>query len=106
MSRFSEKIAKGYQARLQNRKSVNALMIGLTGFATLLALVPLFWIVGYVIYMGAPSLNIEFFTQLPRPVGMAGGGVLHAIQGTLIVTILAALFALPPGVLAAFYASR
>ncbi len=106
MSRFSEKIAKGYQARLQNRKSVNALMIGLTGFATLLAFVPLFWIVGYVIYMGAPSLNIEFFTQLPRPVGMAGGGVLHAIQGTLIVTLLAAVFAMPPGVLAAFYASR
>jgi phosphate transport system permease protein len=39
-------------------------------------------------------------------VGMEGGGVLHAIQGTLIVTLLAALFAVPPGVLAAFYAAR
>jgi phosphate transport system permease protein len=106
MINYSEKIKQGYQVRLRNRKAANGLMLGLTGLATLLALIPLFWIVGYVIYMGAPSLNMDFFTHLPRPVGMAGGGVLHAIQGTLIVTILAALFALPPGVLAAFYASR
>jgi phosphate transport system permease protein len=59
-----------------------------------------------VIYKGAPSINVAFFTQLPRPVGMEGGGVLHAIQGTLIVTLLAAVFAIPPGVLAAFYAAR
>ena len=106
MINYSEKIKQGSQVRLRNRKAANGLMLGLTGLATLLALIPLFWIVGYVIYMGAPSLNMDFFTHLPRPVGMAGGGVLHAIQGTLIVTILAALFALPPGVLAAFYASR
>jgi len=106
MSSFSEKIQRGSQVRLRNRKALNALMLALTGLATLAALIPLFWIVGYVIYKGAPSLNVDFFTQLPRPVGMAGGGVLHAIQGSLIVTLLAALFALPPGVLAAFYASR
>lgn len=106
MSSFSEKIQRGSQTRLRSRKVLNALMLALTGLATLAALIPLFWIVGYVIYRGAPSLNVNFFTQLPRPVGMAGGGVLHAIQGSLIVTLLAALFALPPGVLAAFYASR
>jgi len=106
MSVFSEKIQAGYKVRLRNRKSLNLLMLILMGVATLLALIPLFWIVGYVIYMGAPSLNFAFFTQLPRPVGMEGGGVLHAIQGTVIVTILAAVFAIPPGVLAAFYAAR
>lgn len=106
MSTYSEMINKGYQARTRNRKSVNLLMLSLTGLATLFALIPLFWIVGYVIYKGAPTINLAFFTQLPRPLGMEGGGVLHAIQGTLIVTILAALFAVPPGVLAAFYAAR
>ncbi|MCX6066658.1 MAG: phosphate ABC transporter permease PstA [Chloroflexi bacterium] len=103
---FSELIKTGYQKRSVQRKSINVLMLSLTALATLLALIPLFWIVGYVIYMGAPSLNLAFFTQLPRPIGMDGGGVLHAIQGTLIVTVLAGLFAVPPGVLAAFYASR
>jgi phosphate transport system permease protein len=106
MTSFSEQIRMGSQTRLRRRKNLNGFMLILTGLATLSALIPLFWIVGYVIYKGAPSLNIDFFTQLPRPVGMAGGGVLHAIQGTLIVTLLAAVFAVPPGVLAAFYASR
>jgi phosphate transport system permease protein len=106
MTSYSEQIRLGSQVRLRRRKSLNVLMLVLTALATLSALVPLFWIVGYVIYKGAPSLNIDFFTQLPRPVGMGGGGVLHAIQGTLIVTLLAALIAVPPGVLAAFYASR
>jgi phosphate transport system permease protein len=106
MSSFSETIKHGYQARARKRKSANLLMLSLTGLATILALIPLFWIVGYVIYKGAPIINLAFFTQLPRPVGMEGGGVLHAIQGTFIVTILAALFAVPPGVLAAFYAAR
>lgn len=87
----------------RRRKVVNTVMLGLTGFLTLLALVPLFWIVGYVIYKGAPSLNLAFFTQLPRPIGIPGGGVLHAIEGTLLLTVLAGLFAIPPGIMAAFY---
>ena len=92
--------------RYRRRQAVNRLMLGLTGLMTLLALIPLVWIVGYVVYRGGPSLNLAFFTQLPRPLGMAGGGVLHAIQGTLILTVLAAIIAIPPGVLAAFYVSR
>ena len=106
MSSFSEQIKRGHQRRIKGRKAVNLVMLALTFLATLLALIPLFWIVGYVIMKGAPSLNLAFFTELPRPVGMEGGGVLHAIQGTIIVTILAAIFAIPPGVLAAFYAAR
>ena len=106
MSNYSEKIKAGYLRRLQGRKVINLLMLAVTFLATLMALIPLFWIVGYVIYMGAPSLNYDFFTQLPRPVGMEGGGVLHAVQGTIIVTVLAAVFAIPPGVVAAFYAAR
>jgi phosphate transport system permease protein len=106
MSVYSEKINQGYLRRSRGRKSANLLMLSLTGLATLFALIPLFWIIGYVIYKGAPSINVAFFTQLPRPVGMAGGGVLHAIQGSLTITLLAALFATPPGVLAAFYAAR
>jgi len=89
----------GYKRRI----GANYFMLGLTGFMTLLALIPLFWIIGYVLYKGIPSINLAFFTQMPRPVGVAGGGVLHAIEGTLLLTFLAGLFAIPPGVLAAFY---
>ena len=90
----------------RRRKTSNAIMLGLTGVMTILALIPLFWVIGYVIYRGGPYINLDFFTQMPRPLGVAGGGVLHAIEGTFLLTILAALFAIPPGVLAAFYAAR
>jgi len=92
---------KGYG----RRKTTNGVMLSLTGLATLLALAPLFWIIGYVLYKGGQSINLALFTQLPRPVGMAGGGVLHAIEGTLLLTLLSGLIALPPGLLAAFYAA-
>jgi len=87
------------------RKIVNNLMIGLCGLLTILALVPLFWIIGYVFYKGGGYLNWDFFTNLPKPLGMEGGGVLHAIEGTLILTILGSLFSIPIGILAAVYAA-
>jgi len=88
------------------RQIVNRVMLTLTGVLTALALVPLFWIIGYVVYRGGQSLSLDFFTQLPRPLGMAGGGVLHAIEGTVVLTVLAGLFAIPPGVLTAFYVAQ
>jgi phosphate transport system permease protein len=81
-------------------------MLFLTGLLTALALVPLFWIIGYVLLQGGKNINLDFFIHLPRPLGITGGGVLSAIEGTLVVTFLAGLFAIPPGVLAAFYAAR
>ena len=106
MTRFQEIISKNQMARSTRRKTVNAVMLSMTGVMTLFALIPLFWIIGYVVYKGGQSLNVAFFTQTPRPLGMEGGGVLHAIQGTVIITLLASVFAIPPGVLAAFYAAR
>src|SRR5258706_8369746 len=99
-------IAKQHVLLSSRRKIMNFIMLSLTGLLTALALVPLFWIIGYVIFRGGSSLNAAFFTELPRPLGMEGGGVLNAIQGTIIVTLLAALFAIPPGALAAFYAAN
>lgn len=93
------------KSNYRRRKAANLAMLTITGLMTLLALIPLFWIIGYVVIRGGSHLNLAFFTQLPRPMGMAGGGVVHAIQGTLIMTALAAVFAIPPGVLAAFYAA-
>ena len=105
-SGLRQMIAERQSSSSLRRKVTNTLMLTLTGVMTVLALIPLFWIIGYVIYKGGAYLNLEFFTQLPRPLGMEGGGVLHAIEGTLVVTLLAAVFAIPPGVLAAFYAAR
>ncbi len=91
----------GYSRRMRT----NFLMLGLTGFITLLALVPIVWIIIYVIVKGGSQINLNFFTKMPTPPGVPGGGVLHSIEGTLILSILAALFSIPPGLLAAFYAA-
>ena len=102
---YAKRLAASGAARDARRKVANRVMLALTGLLTLLALVPLFWIIGYVIYKGGQSISLSFFSQMPRPLGMAGGGVLHAIEGTLILTLLAAIFAVPPAILAAIYAA-
>lgn len=106
MTTFRDVIARQHVLLSPRRKATNVVMLSLTVVMTVLALIPLFWIIGYVIYKGGASLNLDFFTQLPRPLGVEGGGVVHAIEGTIIVTLLASVFALPPGVMAAFYAAR
>jgi phosphate transport system permease protein len=106
MSAFTDLVDRNHVHRSRQRKAANLVMLSMTGLLTALALVPLFWIIGYVIIRGGKSINLDFFIHLPTPLGVAGGGVLSAIEGTLVVTLLAAVFALPPGILAAFYAAR
>jgi phosphate transport system permease protein len=106
LSTFSNLINHNRATHIRRRKIVNAFMLTITGLMTILALIPLFWIIGYVVVRGGKNISLEFFIHLPRPLGIAGGGVLSAIEGTLVVTLLAAVFAIPPGVLAAFYAAR
>ncbi len=105
-TRFQQLIEKNQASRSSRRKVTNVVMLFVTGLMTLLALVPLFWIIGYVVYKGGQYINLDFFIHTPRPLGMAGGGVLNAIQGTLIIAGLATVIAIPPAVLAAFYAAN
>lgn len=85
------------------RKGKNAFMLTLCGLATAIAIAPLIWILAYVTKAGAPVLSLDFFSQLPTPVGVPGGGVINAIVGSAITVDLGLLFAAPVGVLAAFY---
>jgi phosphate transport system permease protein len=85
------------------RRRKNMIMLATTGILVLLALIPLFWIVGYVIIKGGQYINLGFFTNLPKPVGMGDSGVLHAMEGTIILALLASVFSIPVGLLAAFY---
>jgi len=106
VSRFQQLIEKNQAVVSSRRKVINLIMLSVTGLMTLLALIPLFWIIGYVIYKGGQYINLDFFIHTPRPLGMEGGGVLNAIEGTLIITVLASVIAVPPAVLAAFYAAN
>ena len=63
----------------------------------------LFLILGYLVWNGGASLNLNFFTQLPKPVGETGGGMANAIVGSLKLLFLAAIMGLPVGLLAGVY---
>jgi phosphate transport system permease protein len=80
------------------RRVVSAFMTGTVGVLSLLCVLPLLLIFGYLIVKGASSLNLAFFIQNPVPVGQSGGGVANAIMGSIITVGLASLIGLPIGV--------
>jgi phosphate transport system permease protein len=88
------------------RRGLSHAIVVLCGAAVLLALVPLAFVLFYVVTRGVVALNLDFFTHMPQPVGESGGGMANAIVGSLIVTGLGALFAIPIGVLSGVYASE
>ena len=85
------------------RKIVSNVIVALCGASVLLALVPLVLILFYVVSHGFSALNWAFFTQMPKPVGEAGGGMANAIVGTLILIGVAAAIAVPVGVLSGIH---
>jgi phosphate transport system permease protein len=85
------------------RKSLNYVMLTLTGVAAFAVVSVLFLILGYLIWNGGTSLSLNFFTQLPKPVGETGGGMANAIVGSLKLLFLAAVMGLPIGLLAGVY---
>jgi phosphate transport system permease protein len=88
---------------LARRKVLNAAMVGLTWIAAILATLPLLFILFYLLQKGAASITPQFFTQMPKPVGEAGGGMANAIIGTLILVGLAMTIGLPIGIGAGLY---
>lgn len=80
------------------RKLKSQVMVGVTIAATGIALVPLFLVFGYLLTKGASSVNWNFFTKMPAPVGQAGGGMANAIVGTFEIVITAALIGVPIGI--------
>lgn len=66
--------------------------------ATLLVLLPLLAIFGYLLYKGAASLNLAFFTQVQKPPGEPGGGMANAIVGSGVLLALASVLGVPIGI--------
>jgi phosphate transport system permease protein len=71
---------------------------GLAVLATVLVVAPLVAIFVYLVYKGASSLNLDFFTQIPKPVGESGGGMANAIGGSAMLLGLGSLIGVPIGI--------
>ena len=85
------------------RMVTNHLITGLAVLATVVVIIPLFAILAYLIYKGASSLNLDFFTKIPAPVGETGGGMANSIVGSGIVLTLSSLIGIPIGIAAGVY---
>ena len=90
----------------RSRKVVSALFVAFCAASVLIALVPLALILFFLVSQGLQSLNWAFFTAMPKPVGETGGGMANAIVGTLILSGLGAVFAVPIGVVSGVYMSE
>jgi phosphate transport system permease protein len=88
------------------RKVLSHVIVGLCGLAVLVALIPLAFVLFYVVTQGLTSLSWSFFTQMPKPVGEVGGGMANAVVGSLIVVGLGGLFAIPIGIVSGIYAAE
>ena len=82
---------------------MNYVVGGLSVLATILVLAPLAAILFYLVYKGASSLNLAFFTHIPAPVGEEGGGMANSIVGSGIILVLASLMGIPVGIAAGVY---
>lgn len=85
------------------RRVVNGVMLSVSGVATIAVISVLFFILGYLLWHGGRSLNLDFFTKLPKPAGESGGGMANAIVGSAKVLLLATLIGVPIGFLAGVY---
>jgi phosphate transport system permease protein len=88
------------------RRILSNFMVGLMIGAVIVALLPLFFILLNLVLKGAGSLSLEFFTRTPAPAGESGGGVAHALVGTLLIVGIASLIGLPIGVAAGVYCAE
>jgi phosphate transport system permease protein len=85
------------------RGSTNHFVTFFSVGATVVVLVPLIAILGYLLYKGFSSLNLAFFTHVPAPVGEPGGGMANAIVGSGVILALASAIGIPFGIGAGVY---
>jgi phosphate transport system permease protein len=92
--------------RQRLRRAISAVMVTLMGLAVVVAVLPLLLILGTLVVKGAGSINFDFFTQMPVPAGETGGGVAHALVGTLLIVGAACLIGIPIGMAAGIYCAE
>lgn len=86
-----------YKPGLQ-RNLLSRLLTLVAGLFSAICVLPLVLVLAYVLIMGGGKISLALFTQLPPPPGLEGGGIGNAIIGTIIVSIIAGLIAIPVGV--------
>ncbi len=96
-------VRRASRSSLRRRRLVGTTTRVACYVALIIALIPLVALIAYTIKRGVQGLSASFFTQLPVPQGVPGGGISNAIIGTLIIVGLGALVAIPVGLAVALF---
>jgi phosphate transport system permease protein len=88
----------------RNRK--NRFFKGVIIAATVVSTFPLLLILFYIFRQGVASMNWHFLTNLPKPVGEAGGGVANALVGSILILLVSCIIAIPLGIVIGIYLSE
>lgn len=83
-------------------ETVQHVVFVLLGLATLVVVVPILFVIGYIVVQGIGVIDWTFLTAMPKN-GMLAGGILPAIIGTILLTLGTAIVSIPIGVGAAIY---
>ncbi|MFG1485233.1 phosphate ABC transporter permease PstA [Halobacteriovorax sp. RZ-2] len=93
--------------KLQKSRIIKNLAFkGLLVLSALLVILPLILVFIFLLQKGSTSISLDFFLNDPKPVGEVGGGMRHAILGTLIMVSIGSLIAVPVGTLCGVYLSE
>jgi phosphate transport system permease protein len=95
-----QRLASGSERR---RKIYSGVAMAICGVFLVVALVPLVSVLAYTVQRGIHAWSADFFSHLPTPAGIPGGGIWNAIVGSLIIDGLAAAVAVPFGIVAGLY---
>ena len=106
MTTLRKQIGDFTRLRYKRRKSLSLWMTFLLSLAAISACAALFAVFGYVIIQGVPHLTLSFFTDLPKPVGEVGGGMLNALVGSVLMVFLASVVGIPWGIASGMYLSE
>jgi phosphate transport system permease protein len=85
------------------RQRIDLIVRIVSGISAMIGVVALGWILYEVAKRGISAINWDFFTKLPTPPGMSGGGLANAIWGTLLMTFLASVVGIISGLLAGVF---
>ncbi|MBI5970214.1 MAG: phosphate ABC transporter permease PstA [Deltaproteobacteria bacterium] len=88
------------------RRAVNSIALAASLLSACFGIFFLVWILKDVFRFGLPAMTVAFFTELPSPPGVEGGGLANAITGTVLITALATVIGVPAGILAGTYLSE
>ena len=93
-------------AKVKYRVGKSKFVQGLIVFFAFLITIPLILIILYIFREGITKINWAFLTQIPKPVGEAGGGIVNALIGSILIVLTASVISIPIGILAGIYLSE